>query len=213
MALIAAVIATRFEPPQLTPLLETLRADGVLPVVVHDTGTHAPDWSLYRLWNDGVRQAIERGAEYVCVMNDDVTILPGTLNLMAGWLEEVAEYGVLYPDCKRATSERFGHFRAMITQGTWGAGAMTGFCFMFRADLDVPFDEKYQLWYGDDDFEERVRAKGLLVARIDGLPIDHAAMGSTSLVDHETVMAWIENDRRRWETRTYYTVQTEAVTA
>jgi len=92
---------------------------------------------------------------------------------------------------------------------------MTGFCFMFRADLDVPFDEKYQLWYGDDDFEDRVRAKGLLVARIEGLPIDHSAMGSTRLIDNDTVQAWIVNDRQRWETRTRATFQhlAQSVTA
>lgn len=198
--MIAAVIATRFEPPQLKPLLETLRADGVFPVVMSDSGPHAPDWSLYRLWNNGVKYAIEHGAEYVCVMNDDVTILPETLDIMADELE-LSTVGVVYPDYRRQTADGISVRGVTTTEGTWGAGAMSGFCFMFRADLDVPFDEKYQLWYGDDDFEERVRAKGLLVARIDGLPIDHMAMGSTRLIPDDEVQAWIANDRRRWETR------------
>lgn len=207
---IAAVIATRFEPPPLKPLLELLRADGVEPVVMADIGPHAPDWSLYRIWNNGVKYAIENvHADYVCVMNDDVTILPGTLLLMAEALEHRPDVGVVYPD---DGNRGVGVPILTPTVGTWGAGAMTGFCFMFRADLGIPFDEQYQLWYGDDAFEEAVRAKGLLVCRIDGLPIDHSPMGSTRRVDDELTHRWIANDRKRWESRTHATVQHEAAT-
>lgn len=206
---IAAVMATRFDPPEREPLLETLRADGVLPVVMADVGPHAEDWSLYRIWNAGVRYAIERGADYICVLNDDVAIGRHTLQTMANFLEERSDVGVVYPDVRGI----FTAHSLTPTEGTWGAGGMTGFCFMFRADLDVPFDEGYRLWYGDDAFEAAVRAKGLLVARIDGLPIDHTPMGSTRLLPDEEAQRMIASDRKRWENRTHYSVQREAVTA
>lgn len=196
--MIAAVIATRYQPPQFAALTMTLAVDGVLQVTVVD-GEHGPDWSLYRLWNRGVRKAIEDGAEYVCVLNDDVTILPGTLQKMSAQLE-LPYYGAVYPDYRRRTAEGMDLTTVTSTVGTWGAGGMSGFCFMFRADLGVPFDESYHFWYGDDAFEEAVRAKGLLVARIDGLPIDHSPNGSASRIWGE-LAPLIEADRNRWETR------------
>lgn len=200
---IAAVMATRFDPPQRERLLELLRADGVVPVVMADVGPHAADWSLYRLWNAGVRYAIDNvGAEYVCVLNDDVTILPETLIAMVEALivhDPRGRIGVIYPDTRRGTREGLGDLWPLTsTTGTWGAGGMTGFCFMFRADLGIPFDEGYRLWYGDDAFEEAVRAKGLLVARIDGLPIDHVPGQSTARLGDEA-QQMIAADRARWE--------------
>lgn len=206
-------MATRFDPPQREPLLRLLRTDGVEPVVMADVGPHREGWSLYRLWNAGVRYAIDNlGADYICVLNDDVTILPGTLEAMA---EELAirECAVVYPDTRRRTTDESFIGTPTPTTGTWGAGGMTGFCFMFRADLGIAFDERYQLWYGDDAFEEAVRAKGLLVCRIDGLPIDHSPGGSTRQLPDAEVAAMIAADRQRWEQRTHYAVQREPVTA
>lgn len=207
-------MATRFERPQRESLLELLRADGVLPVVMLDIGPHPDDWSLYRIWNRGVDDAIARGAEYICVLNDDVAILPGTLGVMEAFLRhwpKTSPFGVVYPDYRRRTDQGVLLGSPTPTVGTWGAGAMSGFCFMFRADLGIRFDESYHLWYGDDAFEEAVRAKGLLVARIDGLPIDHTPMGSTSQLGDEA-QVWIANDRRRWETRQRTTIQHEPET-
>jgi GT2 family glycosyltransferase len=205
--MIAAVIPTRFHPPKLQRLIDVLYDDGVAMYVIEDEGDHAPDWSLYRLWNEGVGRAIRNGAEYIAVLNDDITIESGALPRMAEWLALRPDVGVVYPDVRGGPEVE----TLTPTVGTWGAGAMTGFCFMFRADLNIPFDEGYQLWYGDDAFEEAVRAKGLLVARVDGLAIGHTAMGSTSRIGDE-VHAWIANDRRRWETRFLFTTQARPAT-
>jgi len=115
---IAAVIATRFEPPELPPLLELLRADHVIPVIVKDVGIHPPDWSLYRLWNNGVREAIERGAEYICVMNDDVVMVSGALEWMANVLRYNQNIGVVYPNIRRRTTEGLGPIHLTYTEGT-----------------------------------------------------------------------------------------------
>lgn len=224
MKQIAAVIATRFDPPQFESLRGTLARDGVTTITVRDDEPHGPDWSLYRLWNEGVGTAIEHGANYIAVLNDDITILPGTLPEMATMLRRWPAVGVVYPDWRRPTAAGFRMKEARQTisweyagrtptEGTWGAGGMSGFAFMFRADLGIPFDEGYQWWFGDDAFEEAVRAKGLLVARIDGLPIDHTPGQSAAQLPSEEVAGMIRRDRERWETRTHYAVQGEAVTA
>ena len=202
--MIAAVIPTRFYPPEFWRLRAVLEADGVTTVIVPD-GVHDPSWSLYHLWSLGVQDAIEVGAEYIAVLNDDITILPGTLEWMANRLQYSPSTGVVYPNHSRRTSEGLGSQHCTPTASTWGAGGMTGFCFMFRANLGIPFDESYHLWYGDDAFEEAVRAKGLLVARIDGLPIDHTPNGSTSRLPEAAEL--IARDRLRWDTRQRNTVQ------
>ena len=77
---------------------------------------------------------------------------------------------------------------------------MTGFCFMFRAGLGIPFDESYHWWYGDDAFEAAVRASGLSVCRVGGLPVRHAPDGSASR-DWARLAPLVALDRERWEGR------------
>lgn len=192
--MIAAVIPTRYEPPELDVLLPRLWHDGVLPFVMRseDYG-HA----IYRMWNAGVAAARAAGATEIAILNDDVTLPSGALPLMARLLRSAPDVGVVYPDCRDlglAGPELTG------TVGTWGAGGMTGFAFMFRAELDIPFDEGFGWWYGDDAFEEAARVAGWRVCRVNGLPVRHAANGSASRRWAELAPI-IEADRARWEAR------------
>jgi GT2 family glycosyltransferase len=195
--MIAAIIPTRFRPPQLEPLLELLAADGVEAYVM-DSADYGH--RIYRMWNAGV--AIASDAGLVAVLNDDITILPGTLPLMAEALADPA-IGIVYPDVRADLSSGLPSrpIRLEATTGSWGAGGMTGFCFMFRSPAFWPvFDEAYSWWYGDDDFEERVRGAGRAVARVVGLPIGHAANGSAGRVMDE-LGPLIVADRTLWDSR------------
>ena len=197
--MIAAVIPTRFHPPQLAPLLELLAADHVVPFVME---SEQFDHRIYKMWNTGARDAAMAGADFIAILNDDVTILPGTLPLMARALDADPAVGAVYPDVRTP----FGSLPAdplqlESTTGTWGAGGMTGFCFMIRRPSSIPiFDEAYKWWYSDDDFEERVRGAGKLVCRIVGLPIVHSADGSAGRVMDE-LGPLIQADRALWESR------------
>ena len=197
--MIAAVIPTRFHPPQLAPLLTLLEADGVQTHVLEsgDFGHR-----IYAMWNEGVKRAALGGADYVAVLNDDITILPGTLPLMAHALGTDPLVGVVYPDVRVPLDVLPTEPLTLeSTKGSWGPGGMTGFCFMFRTPLFLPvFDESYRWWYGDDDFEERVRGAGRLVCRITGLPIRHTADGSASQVWAEIEPLTVA-DRNLWESR------------
>jgi hypothetical protein len=194
---IAAVIPTRFHPPQLEPLVALLEADGVDVILLE---SESFGHRIYRGWNEGVKIAQEFGAEYVAILNDDITVLPGTLPLMADALRLYISAGIVYPDV-RVPLDRLPSkpYEVEHTEGTWGAGGMTGFCFMFHAGT-VTFDECYHWWYGDDDFEERMRASGKSVCRIIGLPIGHRADGSAGRVMDE-LGPLIVQDRALWESR------------
>ena len=194
--MIHAVIPTRYRPPQLGLLLNVLAFDRV--------ATHVMDSDLfahrvYAMWNAGALVARMEGADWIAVLNDDVTLVPGTLPLMAEALRSDPTVGVVYPDCAAPMAGLPASIDLERTAGTWGAGGLTGFCFMFRADAPLPvFDEGYHLWYGDDAFEEGVRAAGYGVARVRGLPVVHEPMGSTAR-DMDYWGPRIEQDRARWD--------------
>ena len=196
--MIAAVIPTRFHPPELSELLRVLLADGVEPIVLR---SEAFDHRIYRMWNVGVEEARAKGADYIAVLNDDVALPQGALLALSTALDANPDVGAVYPDMEAPGLTWLGPIVERTT-GTWGAGGMTGFCFMFRAADPLPaFDEGYHWWYGDDAWEAGVRAAGYAVARVVGVPIRHAANGSAGRV-WDTLAPLIEQDRARWEART-----------
>lgn len=189
--MIAAVIPTRYHPPELDMLLPSVIADGALTFVMRseDHG-HA----IYRMWNAGVAAARAAGATEIAILNDDVILPPGALPALAAALRSASDVGVVYPDCRDVSLTG----PLTDTVGTWGAGGMTGFAFMFRAEIDVPFDEGFGWWYGDDAFEEAARAAGWRVCRVNGLPVRHVANGSAGR-DWDRLAPLIEADRTRWD--------------
>lgn len=195
--MIAAVIPTRYQPPELAALLNVLAADHVEPIVL-DSMLHAH--RIYRMWNYGVEIARGRGATEIAVLNDDVTLLPHSLPLMATALRAGPEVAVVYPDENASFAAPLPVTPALeATQGTWGAGGMTGFAFMFRAELPLPpFDEGFGWWYGDDAWEAAVRGLGYSVCRVVGVPVRHMPNGSAAR-DWDRLAPIVERDRARWE--------------
>lgn len=192
--MIAAVIPTRYHPPALSALLAVLDADGVTPLVME---SDAYDHRIYAMWNAGVGMARALGARHVAICNDDIDITTDTLPVMGRALDANPAVGVVYPDTSAPWLRQPYHL--VPTTGTWGAGGMTGFCFMFRTSDPLPaFDEGFGWWYGDDAFEAAVRAAGLTVCRVVGLPIRHTANGSAGR-DWERLGPQVEQDRARWE--------------
>ena len=190
--MIAAVIPTRFCPPQLERLLELLAADGVAQIVLDDDSTE-----IYAKWDRGVEMARAAGATEIAILNDDIEILPGTLPLLAETLRADHGLGVVYPDIN-APWTLPASVTTQRTKGTWGAGGMTGFAFLFRAEIEIPFEAGYHWWYGDDAWEEAVRATGWAVGRACGVPIRHTPNGSASRV-WPLLAPLIEADRKRWD--------------
>lgn len=134
---------------------------------------------FYRLWNVGCERAIaELGRDVkIAVLNNDLRWGRGALEQLALVLDERDDVGVVYPDYANERIELPPiASRVVPTTGTFRRGGMSGFAFMLRGDVwlgGARFDERYCLWYGDDDFEQRARADGWLVARVLGVPIVH----------------------------------------
>ena len=192
--MIAAVIPTRYAPPDLGHLVAALATDGVLVVVVPSSEY---EHAIYRMWNEGVRLARAAGATEIAVLNDDVWLPKGALPFLAGALRSADDVGVVYPDVTW-DGELPQHIALTSTSGTWGAGGMTGFAFMFRAEIVQPFDEAFHWWYGDDAFERGVREQGWRVCRVNGVGCRHQANGSAGK-DWDRLAPLIQQDRERWD--------------
>jgi GT2 family glycosyltransferase len=190
--MISAVIPTLYHPPQLAMLLAVLEHD---EVEVHLLESGIYEHRIYRMWNEGVRRA---KGDYIAVLNDDIKILPGTLPLMARILEAKPKLGVVYPDqwapLEAGLPEKI---QIQLTEGSARVGGMAGFCFMFRRGLMLPFDERFNWWFGDDQFEFDVRAEGLQVGRVNGLPLSHDQSTSAERRKDE-LGPLIQADQRLW---------------
>lgn len=190
--MISAVIPTLYHPPELAMLLTVLEHDEC-EVHLLESGTY--EHKIYRMWNEGVSRST---GDYIAVLNDDITILPGTLAMMAKVLEAKPQIGVVYPDrwapLEAGLPEKL---QIQLTEGSNRVGGMTGFCFMFRKDLGVPFDERFHWWFGDDQFEHDVRVKGLTVGRVNGLPLYHQESTSANRKKDE-LGPLILADQRLW---------------
>lgn len=184
-----AVIPSRYEPKRVAALAGELVAEA--EVIILDNG-HEPRLTsrdprltvvdargdgVYRMWNRGWQMALERARPVnVAVLNDDILIRPGTLTLLARALRAEPRLGAVYPDAR----VRSGRLPRKITYTTeWdpaGGRSLTGFCFMFKGELELPpFDEGMEWWYGDSEFDESVKLAGYGVARVDRVPIYHVS--------------------------------------
>lgn len=188
--MIVAVIPTRYEPTRLRRLLAIVAPDADVTLVYdngHDRLARLPrgveridarDMGIYRMWNAGWSRALELtdgGPVDVAILNDDIRILRGTLPMLASALRSEDHLGAVYPD--RRTRLRAGLPRGLDMHIEWdpiGPRDLTGYCFLFRGELDLPrFDEGYHWWYGDTQFDESVRLAGYGVGQVNGLPIEH----------------------------------------
>jgi GT2 family glycosyltransferase len=206
-----AVIPTRYEPQRIDALVRLI-APEVDRVIVLDNG-HDPALvfdlanvevvdtrgeGLYRQWNRGRQLA---GPVNVAILNDDIRVLPGTLRMLAAALRSRGDIGCVYPDrhtrLKRGLPPRI---RLTVDRDPVGSRDMTGYCFMFRGELDLPlFDEGYAWWYGDTQFDEDVKLAGYGVAQVNGLPIEHVSDAEAhDWQRRPELKAMVELDGQRW---------------
>lgn len=185
-----AVIATKDRPFELHGLLSDLPDpnkvvivdNGSMPGVRQYAGSVMVARSvlcrpmiqpnLSKLWNDGLDEAdrLATGPYEVAVLNDDLRVPPGTLEMLAEALR-------LY-DAAAAFPDVFGELRPGQVDILHEAKPhnlfhrMTGYCFMLKGELGLRLDERFRWWYGDDDLEWRAAQHGG-VARVGGVTVEH----------------------------------------
>jgi len=141
-----------------------------------------PDRSLYSVWNLLVGETGGSGWSAVnfALLNNDVRVPDGLVGHLARALRSAPpKVAAVYPDWNRPLAAGVDVTGDLTpTRGTWRAGGLSGFAFMFRAELVhggllPPFDERYEWIFGDGDWVEALEHAGFTAARVEGLPLEH----------------------------------------
>ena len=149
------------------PLYE--RGPGEYGMTTRGGRGHGEPLNSHRWWNLGIDEAVERGADVVVIVNDDVRAAPGALLELAAHIEagELASPVLVWPDNPEHSSVR-------VT-------AVTGYCFAIDPARIRP-DEAFAWWYGEHDLELRVLAQQVATGHggtmaVPGLDIEHLRTG------------------------------------
>lgn len=181
---VMAVIPSRYEPDRLRAMAAPLVAEAT--VLILDNGHARPPrvpgarivdsrgLGIYAMWNRGWASARHEGYDALALLNDDIEILPGTLTRLAEALGSDPSLGVTYPD-PHAAFTMPALTELDVIRDPERERSLTGFAFLARLSMfpSPPFDERYHWWFGDDDFDRKVRSAGYGVARVIGLPSRH----------------------------------------
>lgn len=134
---------------------------------------------IYDMWGEGYQRAKAGGADYVAILNNDLTLAPNTIDSLNDALSYNTDAWVAYPDYDTAT---YGPIGQRVTTGTYRHGGMSGFCFMLKTapiDWEPLVDPQFKWWGGDDDIAFEVEKRGGQQLRVVGLPITHLMEGTS----------------------------------
>lgn len=100
--------------------------------------------NIHRWWNKGIQYAIDHGARYVAVINDDVVLdhdaIPQLVSAMNGLALASPGYPAVLTDPSKTNPM-----------------SITGACFVIDTTFDLRPDEGYRWWFGDNDLDWRAR--------------------------------------------------------
>lgn len=130
-----------------------------------------PDpFSLYRIWNFGIRLARNRAPEgrpyNIAVINDDAIVPPGWVETVSGIMRTVgAAAGCSGLELVAPIIHSKAEPVSLFTR-------MTGWAFILQGESGLEANERYTWWFGDDDLDWRARQAGGMV-RIPGLRVEN----------------------------------------
>lgn len=121
---------------------------------------------LHRMWNDGLDMAEKAAAEIgavewnVAILNNDLEVPSGFLAELAAGLRSRDDHMAAYPNV-HGLDLPTGHVARTTLTGSGMTGrSIAGYAFMVRGEAGLRFDEQFEWWYGDDDLEQQIAARG-----------------------------------------------------
>jgi hypothetical protein len=170
--LLAGIIAASGLPAERIVIVATtpgVEVEGA--TVVEDLGPV----NIHRWWNTGIDALTALGASHIAVLNDDLVITPGLLDVLSHALD-VTDATIAVPKSR-----------------------MTGWCWMLDTDHGIRPDEGYRWWFGDNDLFERANeAHG--IAAVEGWPVHHPHANEATSRSPE-LQALAREDEARWHAR------------
>ncbi len=214
LAVTLATLQAQIVPPRAIIVIDTstnksgleiarrYATHGQVPVIVEV----APKAGIYEAWNRGLSIA---GSQDVAIINDDLLLPMNFIDILSlsRALVPALAYAPVTPPREHANDEvdvdfpwwsevpnRAEHFSVV----DW----LPGFCFMLTSEAIEqvgPFDEGFRVWFGDDDYERRLKqaaAKANLPAiiRINTLYVYHYG-GRSYHYQTKAVEKQIDKDR------------------
>ena len=127
------------------------------------------DINIYRWWNTGIKYAMEHGARYVAVLNDDIELIDDPLNKIVDQMRifDIA-IGIPYPH----------------------TGHICGYAWILDTTKGIFPDENFKWWYGDDDLFRRVER----IIRVESI-INHIEPNRLTSINPE-LMKIAESDKQ-----------------
>lgn len=209
-------IPTLGHSPVLLELVDLLDVDvAVSSLIVGDNGIDLDTWcdlderhrhsrhkmllapmrgrGLYSMWNQAIKYAATRSG--VCaILNDDIRLQIGDIRALYNALT-LDDFDLVSVDYGEGAETRA--FNVDIVNGTYRMGGIAGWCFMLKAVGAPQIDERFQVWYGDDDLVWKVNENGGRCGIVRGVTVEH--LGSLSINQEAWVPQAAAEDRALWE--------------
>lgn len=217
---LAVAIPTRSNWEGLSSLLEHLATLDVARVVVYDNGHETAEgkevlaghghvidavgWRFYKMWNHMWESAANGDFDVVAILNDDITLHDDSLEVAFRRFQQAPQVGLVGLNYHRAVAEG-ADFKAGYKKvsGSYRDGGIGGHAFLVRCNTwgtVPPIDERYSLWYGDDELFLQMKRAGFDLEIALGAPVDHAT--STTSVRYPELLSLTSADgdlfRSKW---------------
>lgn len=154
--------------------------------------------TIHQMWNRGWALARSMGHPVnLGFFNNDIAFAPGLVEALATGLRADDKHGIVYPDWLRTVAQGVEPTGYRSTTGTQRGRGMCGWCFMVRAEVEIPpIDPKLRWWCGDDFIELHMRQAGYQTVCLDGVPVDH--IGGATSRNHAWVAETAAQDLTYW---------------
>jgi hypothetical protein len=186
--LLSKLIANSQLPPEQIVIIQT-RLGVELPADVVVIKDFDPP-NIQRWWKTGIQESASRGASIVAVLNDDISIPVGSLQILA---KELESSGATIASPSRPPKQDRVYRRQLVPYEPrlWG-------CYWL---LDVSSgllpDTDYSWWFGDNDLDIRARRDYAGVLNFD-VPYEHYFPGEGTGRSPE-LQKLVEQDTRRFQ--------------
>lgn len=214
------VIPYKDKPEFTVPLVEELKRQAEFEeIYLLDNGSSSPTrrqievlvstgvfvyptdgMNIHQMWNYGMHLAARssRGRPHnVLILNNDLSIGPGFVKILAGVLRAEDGIAVACPnyDKRPGNGYDFVEDRRMHTGHYDHTEGMCGFAFILRGEDGHRFPEELHWWYGDNDLLLTVKSNGQRVAFAYDTACEHKNSG-TLRVQEEPFKSLVESDYR-----------------
>ncbi len=153
-------------------MLAGLLLDDSWPIAVFD----AEGWGFFQMWNAGAAWARDIGADVMLVLNNDIEWPLGALKALADGLAKAPpDIAVASPD----PSSDFVPGELIDINATPAYRGLLGWCFAVRPTMWQLIDERYHVWYGDDELGLLMHEAGWRCVRAQGIPVEHPVNETT----------------------------------